>query len=238
MERRPEKDTPSLIGNAPAPSAPLIPTPTAEYLLRSNPTLNRELSNPQPILIILDLNGALLARSKQISAYQASKCPFPRPYLDNFLNYLFQNFGVMVWSSAQPDNVRAMVDAIFSPKQKQELLEIWARDTLGLTAAQTKQKVVVYKNLERVWSKIPYTHGGSLGGDGPGAWNQTNTILFDDSKVKAMNQPYNHVEVSAWENLKGQEDDVALVRAMAYLERVRWMSNVSAFMRQNPFLLG
>ena len=37
----------------------------------------------------------------------------------------------MVWSSAQPDSVADMVDKCFG-ERKEELVAVWARDTLGL----------------------------------------------------------------------------------------------------------
>lgn len=71
-----------------------------------------------PKLLVLDLNGALVYRSagsgKQRRAY-------PRPFLHNFLEYLFGPdadgcaWEVFVWSSAQPHNVRSMVETTFGP---------------------------------------------------------------------------------------------------------------------------
>lgn len=41
-----------------------------------------------------------------------------------------QRYEVLVWSSAQPQNVDKMVKAIFKPEQMNRLIRVWARDTL------------------------------------------------------------------------------------------------------------
>ena len=74
-----------------------------------------------------------------------------RPGLASFLEYLFEEFCVMIWSSAQPQNVEPMVNRILSPSQRQQLIAQWARDTLGLSESNYNKKVQVYKNLETVW---------------------------------------------------------------------------------------
>ena len=255
------KNTP-LLGPEPTPQDGLsdppalpIPSPTPSYMITAHedpaPALVH-LPNP-PILVVLDLNGTLLYRSKKHHAYISSKHPRPRPYLRQFLEYLFSHFHVMIWSSAQPQNVTAMLNATFSPEQRERLVAVWARDTLGLTPTQMRRKIVVYKRLDKVWAKLGVEKQvvGAVGtaaatssvdssdGNGenaaPGPWGQHNTILIDDSAVKATAQPYNLVEISSWEG--GSGEDRALVEAAGYLEelrRGRW-SDVSAYMRAKPF---
>lgn len=70
-------------------------------------------------LLVLDLNGALVYRSASGPAKQ--RRAYPRPFLHNFLEYLFgpdvdgRAWEVFVWSSAQPHNVRKMVETTFGP---------------------------------------------------------------------------------------------------------------------------
>jgi hypothetical protein len=73
-----------------------------------------------PKLLVLDLNGTLIYRNKGGSNARTS---YPRPYLGAFLKYLFRDltdsdwpmrpWEVFVWSSAQPHNVRAMLESTF-----------------------------------------------------------------------------------------------------------------------------
>jgi hypothetical protein len=63
----------------------------------------------------------------------------PRPYMPTFRAYLFAPetrrwLDVMVWSSAQPHSVADMAKHCFG-EEKERLVAIWARDTLGLSKA-------------------------------------------------------------------------------------------------------
>lgn len=67
-----------------------------------------------------------------------------------------------------------------------------------------------------------------------GRWDQSNTVLLDDSAVKASAQPFNVVEVP--EFVGNEDEELRLLRRVAnYLAELRWWSDVSAFMRSNPF---
>jgi hypothetical protein len=124
------------------------PSPTDVYLKTVDiPTTRRE--TPARLLIILDLNGTLLCRASKGAV--GSSTPSRRPGLAYFLGYLFKNHKVMVWTSARPENATRMVNACFTQTQKEALLALWARDTLGLTQLQYNAKTQVYKTLERVW---------------------------------------------------------------------------------------
>ena len=74
------------------------------------------------------------------------------------------------------------------------VLAIWARNTLGLNTQEYEGKVQVYKRLDTIWrneyiqSKHPDAGYGAF-------WDQTNTLLIDDSVAKAASEPYNHVEI-------------------------------------------
>lgn len=110
-------------------------------------------TKPVRKLLVLDLNGALVYRSQ-------TRVSHPRPFLSNFLEYLFaadaeeRAYDVLVWSSAQPVNVRSMVESNFdrrfiegvwepetqAMKAAREgrgegrLLDVWARDKMNLGA--------------------------------------------------------------------------------------------------------
>lgn len=82
------------------------PTPTSAYLSDAHATPNL-LSSPQRLLLVLDLNGTLLCRSLASQNYT------PRPCLSNFLEYAFANHSLLVWSSAQPYNVKGISELLF-----------------------------------------------------------------------------------------------------------------------------
>ena len=150
---------------------PLIkPKPADEYTAQAKQPSIRLLC-PQPLLIILDLNGTLLYRDKRTRSFRIQE----RPYLGEFLGKLFKEhvglsdaiasaavvslepsmslapFSVMVWSSACPNNVTKMCSKIMSHQQRCRLVDVWARDRLGLSSAQYKGKAQTYKQLQWVW---------------------------------------------------------------------------------------
>ncbi|KAI4189928.1 MAG: hypothetical protein L6R41_001113 [Letrouitia leprolyta] len=206
------------------------PSPDTTYLSQSiMPSF--QLQSPQPLLLVLDLNGTLLYRSKASSAYK------PRPDLERFLAHCTSNYKVLLWSSATPQNVTAICAKIFTPEQRKFLLGEWGRDTLDLTQQQYKAKVQVYKRLDRIWAidKIQCSHPDHAFG---GRWSQKNTLLLDDSAEKASAQPYNAVVVPEFVKGGGEEEknktDV-LGQVVAYLETARTFQDVSSFARERPF---
>lgn len=136
-------------------------------------------------LVVLDLNGSLLLRSK------AGRQVWARPYFKSFLCYLFHpsvatpcqdskgGLDVIVWSSAQPHSVSFMVESIFGEHAK-DLVGVWDRSHFGLTRFQYENKYPTIKNLVKVWKAFP-RHS-----------SQT-TVLLDDSVAKAQRQPNNHI---------------------------------------------
>ena len=76
-----------------------IPSPTAAYLSQSLKPPSR-LDSPQPLLVILDLNGTLLHRSKE----RRSKGITPRPYVIEFLSDIIGLPETSLGSEAAPSS--------------------------------------------------------------------------------------------------------------------------------------
>jgi hypothetical protein len=202
-----------------------IPIPSGDYLTRSQYQAF-QLHMPQPLLVVIDLNGTLLCRTNTKASFKT------RANVYNFLEFLLQNHCVMVWSSSKPQNVASMVQQLFTPQQRASLLAEWARDTLRLDTLQFQNKVQVYKQLNWIWdSALSYSHPHAAMGI---RWDQSNTILIDDSFKKAAAEPYNLLQIPEFTNVKEESVNV-LGKALAYIEWVRWFSNVSAVMRARPF---
>ncbi|KAL8669874.1 MAG: hypothetical protein Q9168_005562 [Polycauliona sp. 1 TL-2023] len=210
--------------------SPAVPIPHASYLAQSAIATMKQ-SYPQPLLVVLDLNGTLLYRPKASSAYK------PRPSLESFLAHCMSNYKILVWSSATPHNVTTICSRIFTAKQRKLLLGEWARDTLDLTATQYSSKVQVYKRLDRIWNRdrIQQTHPDFHEGQ---RWGQWNTLLLDDSVLKSSAQPYNAVVVPEFTKT-GVDEEMGraevLGQVVAYLETARTFDNVSSFVRGKPF---
>lgn len=202
------------------------PIPTPEYLMQA--ALQAEVRIP-PLrkLVILDLNGTLLYRP---NSRKQPRRMIARPFLQEFLAYLFDNFAVMVWSSAKPDNVKVLVE-IGLGQYRHRLLACWGRDTLGLEPKHYSMNVQCYKNLTQIWTskEIQRSEFGT-------PFDQRNTILIDDSSLKAAAQPHNLLEIPEF---KGVEADTAvqdvLAEVVGYLEVLKMQEDVSKFIHKDPF---
>ncbi|CAG8467019.1 11262_t:CDS:1 [Diversispora eburnea] len=201
---------------------------TPEYMrIASQPSSKS--SNPSPKLIVLDLNGTLLHRKKRKKGkYRVD----PRPFINEFLEYLFNvdTFSIMIWSSARPENVDRMVREIFG-NYRERLMAIWGRDKFGLSEEEFFTNFKPIKNLEIVWKEFNEKNGSNFDGRKK-EFNQTNTILIDDSPYKAQLQPFNAIHLSEFER---NEEDRELLKIIEYLKLIKYQSNVSTFIKEHPF---
>lgn len=199
------------------------PKPHDTYLSKTNLPTQLKIT-PRSLLIVLDLNGVLVHRGKK-TKYK------PRPGLDAFLDYIFANHHVMIWSSGMPQNVEGVVEKLLTPQQRDKLVAIWSRNKLRIPSKYYGEKVYVYKQLSWIWQDQ------DLQSRVPGKWSQRNTVLIDDSEYKAAAEPFNLIEVDEYTSAHGQENDRTLEAVTNYLQRIRWYDNVSAAIRQTPFEL-
>ncbi|KAJ1679014.1 hypothetical protein EV182_002901, partial [Spiromyces aspiralis] len=172
---------------------------------------------------------------------------YPRENLAKFLDFLFKNFAVMVWSSAQPRNVHYMITKVFG-NHKEKLVRVWDRRHCTLDGDYfSKSKSI--KDLERLFSGwslkdspfkdvAPALYCQDLRSNATGSsssssndenigeaslrsqrfkWDLRTTLLIDDSESKATKQPENHICVS--EYTRSTSDDELLV-LMSYLREV------------------
>jgi hypothetical protein len=96
--------------------------------------------------------------------------------------------------------------------------------------------VQVYKNLDLVWSKeeIQKQHPDYESG---GRFGQHNTVLIDDTTLKAAAQPHNLLLCSEFSATPEQMREDKLREVAGYLEVLRTQRDVSKFMRKEPFAL-
>jgi hypothetical protein len=204
------------------------PAPRSKYMAQAAETPTTVEASGRT-LVILDLNGTLLYRPNR-----NKKTMIARPFLIPFLRYLFSNFAVMVWSSARPENVASLVEQSLEEDLRKTLVAQWGRDAFNLKPEHYNQNVQVYKNLELVWSKDEiqkqhpdYENGGRFG--------QHNTVLIDDTTLKAAAQPHNLLLCSEFNATPEQMQEDKLCEIAGYLETLRTQQDVSKFMRKEPF---
>ena len=208
-----------------------VPDPSPAYLAQASLDSQR-LDTAQPLLIVVDLNGTLLHRP---DGFRNPRLFVRRPHAFVFMDYMIKNFWVVVWSSARPDNVAHMCRNLLSGGAMQNLVAVWDRSRFGLTPADYGARVQCYKRLTLLWDDpaVAASHPHFSSG---GRWSQANTVLIDDSTEKARSEPYNAITVPEFANQPGLYDNI-LPRVHDYLNELCFQSDVSAYMRVNPFKL-
>ena len=193
------------------------------------------LTHPQKLLVDLDLNGTQLAREKGVPQHMIK-----RPGVEALLDYLFSNHVVMVCTSATGHNARDMVKKLLTEEQQNKLVTIRPRHTFGLTQQQYATKVQIYKNLEDIW-KDPAVDNAIPAGAEP--WSMANTVLVDDTILKAKTQPHNLIQVPEFEyttiqggkktkaKLKAREEAI-MKSVQEKLEVLKYQANVASLIRQ------
>jgi hypothetical protein len=205
------------------------PTSSADYCERAS-KLPASAKSRQTLLVILDLNGTLVYRPNRRKPHKIIR----RTDLNWFLDQLFAEHKVMIWSSAKRDNVNKMIQPVLTSNQRSLLVAKWTREDLGLRHADFNKNVQVFKQLSKVWSneQIQMRHPNYAEG---GRWGQHNTVLLDDSALKAAAEPYNLIEVPEFDGTVWDEDPT-LMEVWHYLKVLRGFQDVSAYMRLNPFV--
>ena len=221
------------IPNISFPKAPLpIPVPTNSYLNQARQGLQR-LENPQPLLVIFDINGTLIHRPKRSNATSFKA----RPGLDSFLDHVFQTYTVMVWSSTKPNNLEQICNKLFTEEQRKQIVRIWGRESLDLTREQFMEKTQVYKRLQRVWNDkeiqktYPKYSPNAQWRQNALRWDQSNTILIDDSRTKAVGQPFNLLEIPEFAGDPKQANPEVLTHVRKLLEMLSLQADVSTLLR-------
>ncbi|KAF3205274.1 hypothetical protein TWF106_001196 [Orbilia oligospora] len=206
------------------------PLPTEEYLLTAR-TPTKPVDNPtkRKLLVILDLNGTLLCRTRMLNGCRDKYNPWPRTNLPPFLDYLFREHHVVVFSSAMQGTILNLLKATMAREHRSKILRIFTREDMEIPHKYFKLKVSTFKRLSMVWDALA---------DQNSNWqfDQTNTVLMDDSTEKASSEPHNHLLVPEYTvDIHNTGGDEVLGNIAGYLEEVRKWGNVSAYIRENPF---
>jgi hypothetical protein len=213
---------------APSPASGGIPDPTSHYLVTSSIPA-QPLSTPQHLLVVIDLNGTLLYRPNRKNPTSFIRRPNTQP----FLRYCIDTFTVVIWSSARPENVRNMCDAILSTNMRKKVAAIWGREKFDLTKVDYDSRVQCYKRLTKLWTDPAIVRAHPAYDQG-GKWDQTNTVLVDDSLEKGRSEPFNLIEIPEFFGDENEQGGI-LPQVHDYLNHLAMHSNVSSVLRTAPF---
>ncbi|XP_062022207.1 uncharacterized protein LOC133738645 [Rosa rugosa] len=205
--------------------------------------IGREGNLSQKKLLILDING-LLADIVQMEVFIPSsfkpdkiisrKAVFKRPFCDDFLQFCFDRFNVGVWSSRTKENVNSVIDFLLGDS-KHKLLFCWNQSHCTSTSFKTvknKNKPLVLKELRKFWEKLepdlPWARG---------EYNESNTVLLDDSPYKALCNPVNTAIFPNSYQFRNRKDSSLGPGGdiRSYLEGLAMAESVQKYVEQNPF---
>ena len=214
------------------------PEPFPKYLGLARAAPSR-LDHPKKLLIVLDLNGTLLVRTG------GSNTPATRPHVREFLAYCLKHHCVAIWSSACRKNVERMLRYLLTRHQISQLVAIWTREDSRL-GESIDQKVQVYKQLQCLWddpivqaaacrTRDPDIPGKERSYPEGGVWDQTNTVLVDDSLEKVDSEPYNLLQVEEFTGNTGNSQGDVLGAVLAYIEDLARERDVSSAIHYKPF---
>jgi len=181
-------------------------------------------------LIILDLNGLLCDRERNLHATRKSAVGafviYARPHAVTFLDFLFERFDVAVWSSARLPNIYPILHELQPDESKRPFLFIWGQDqcTEDAPLPETPKKPLFLKRLAKVWEKYPEYVG--------------RTLLVDDSLAKVRdNPPFTAIHPREWTRHMAEDQGLAPDSYLrTYLHALHAAPDaVAAFVQARPF---
>ena len=119
---------------------------------------------------------------------------FERPHLQKFLDYLFKNFNVSIWTAASKDYACFIIDNIVLQDKNRKLDYIFFSYHCDISK---KKKKRAQKSLELLWDifKLP-------------KYNKKNTIIIDDYDHVHKTQPENCILVEPFNVLNEEYFEV------------------------------
>ncbi|MBA0714714.1 hypothetical protein Golax_013673, partial [Gossypium laxum] len=190
-------------------------------------------------LLVLDVNGLLAdiiyrpPKNYKADAHIAGRAIFKRSFCDDFLRFCFEKFEVGIWSSRNRRNLERVVGFLMGD-MKQKLL--FCRDSSHCTTTRFKTpghryKPLVFKELRKLWRKsdpnLPWEKG---------YYNESNTLLIDDSPYKALLNPLDTAIFPHPFKFDMDDDSFGVGGELrVYLERLALAENVQKFVELNPF---
>ncbi|XP_073155527.1 uncharacterized protein [Henckelia pumila] len=191
-------------------------------------------------LLVLDVNGLLAyivmppPKDRKADKNILRRAVFKRPFCDDFLKFCFQNFDVGIWSSRAKEVIDRIVDYLLG-NLKPKLLFCWNMShstQSGFKTLENIHKPLVCKELRKIWE-----NDGCKFSWKNGQYNESNTLLIDDSPYKALLNPL-HTAIFPHPYHYEDKDDNSLGpggHLRVYLEGLLESENVQEYVEHHPF---
>ncbi|KAL1809646.1 hypothetical protein ACET3Z_026636 [Daucus carota] len=191
-------------------------------------------------LLILDVNGVLAdvvsppPKDCRGDINILRRAIFKRPFYQEFLRFCFDNFDVGIWSSRSKKVVDRVIDYLLGD-MKHNLVFSWDLSKCtktGLYTLENKHKPLVCKDLRKIWEgyddDLPWEKG---------VYNESNTLLLDDSPHKALLNPM-HTAVFPYSFTYKDKHDTSLGPGgdlRVYVEKLATTGNMRKYVEKHPF---
>lgn len=195
--------------------------------------------NSQKKLLVLDINGLLadvvyhVLEGYTPDTIISGKSVFKRPFCDDFLEFCLARFNVGVWSSRMRRNVELILDFLMG-NAKHKLLFVWDQyhcTNSNFSTIENRKKPLLVKKLKKLWEKYEPSLPWELG-----EYNESNTLLLDDSPYKAVcNPPYTAVFPTTYRYTDKEDNSLGPGGELRmYLEGLAMAENVQKYVEENP----
>jgi hypothetical protein len=132
---------------------------------------------------------------------------FERPHLQKFLDFLFKNFNVSVWTAASKDYALFIIENIILAGKKNRTLDYIF---FSYHCNKSKKLKKGTKDLSMFWDIYKLKN-----------YNKNNTFILDDYDEVFNTQPDNCIPIKAFEFTKeGSENDEVLKELMKHLKTI------------------
>lgn len=176
------------------------------------------MQNSERKLLILDLDETLIYGTEEKSEREADFIVgqyfvYKRPFLDECLEFCFENFDVAVWTSSTKNYAAGIVENIFGSKYRTEFL--WARERCTMSFDQEERENFLEKKMSKIRKR---------------GYDLKSVIVVDDSPEKWRSSYGNLVCVKPF---FGESDDDELKHLIEYLKRLKNIENVRSVEKRN-----
>jgi hypothetical protein len=133
---------------------------------------------------------------------------FERPHLQKFLDFLFKNFNVSIWTAASKDYALFIIEKIILAGKKNRVLD-YVFFSYHCDVSKKMKKGT--KDLSMFWDVYKLDN-----------YNEDNTFILDDYDEVFKTQPDNCIPVKPFEFTKeGSENDDFLKQVMNHLKKIK-----------------
>lgn len=157
---------------------------------------------------------------------------YDRPHMREFIEWVHERFEVGVWSSANSRNTKNLVNYVWGAHAS-KVAFVWGQERcsdIGKDPSGEGNRPLFLKELKHVWSMKKNT--------GLSRFNETNTLLIDDSPYKAIRNPENTAIHPRGYTVKERDTDDMLSERGAlrqYLDRLAASASIPEFVASNPW---